>query len=134
MILKEFDKLSDARIREIRENYDHSDLYSRDRPEAICHTVQDLEEVDGYFYDRKAPTCCVPWHIKKNDIYTVVAFNPKLDYALGPHTTVVPETFPAHVSMWMSWANEDEPPQSQFRNSDAYPDSFWILGRATLPD
>jgi hypothetical protein len=109
-----FDGYSDATLEIIENNYKTDDLHSRDRPEVICQSIQDLEEVDGYYYDRKVPTCCNPWHIKRDDIYTVVGLNPKLEYALGPHTTEVPDTFPAHVSMWMSWANEDEPATSQF--------------------
>lgn len=101
-------------MEKISQNYFNSDLFSRDRPEAICQSVQDLIEVEGYFYDRKSPTCCVPWHVKEGDIYTVVGFSPKLEYKLGPHSDAFPETFPAHVSMWMSWANEAEPPVSEY--------------------
>merc|ERR1712000_357440 len=81
---------------------------------AVCQVLQSLEEHDGYFYDRREPTCCAPWHIKKGDIFTVVGFNAKLDYKVGPHTDKIPKTSPAHVSLWMSWANEEDPPVSRF--------------------
>ena len=109
-----FEILSHDELQQINDNYLNEDRFSRDMPEAICQSVQDLIEVDNYYYDRKVPTCCKPWHIKKGDIYTVVGFQPKLVYKLGPHSDEMPPTFPAHVSMWTAWENEDEPPVSQF--------------------
>jgi hypothetical protein len=112
--LQKYDKLSSSELLKIKQEYSTNDFYSQDRPEAICQAKQRLVSIDNYFYDRKAPTCCVPWHIKKGDIYTVIAFNPKLAYKLGPHTDKIPKTFPAHVSLWMSWENEDTPATSHF--------------------
>jgi hypothetical protein len=93
---------------------DASGLTSRTRPAAICHGVAALGEVDGYFYDRREPTCCVPWHVTAGDIFTVVGFNRKLEYSMGPHTTEKPRTFPGHVGWWISTANEEAAPNSEF--------------------
>jgi hypothetical protein len=68
---------------------DYSTQFSRERPRAICQGVSTLEKVEGYFYDRKEDTCCRPWHIEKGDVFTVLGFNKKLQYAPGPHADQV---------------------------------------------
>lgn len=90
--------------------------YSRNRPRVVCQGVARLEEVDGYMYDRREPTCCVPWNIKEGDIFTVVGFNRKLVDEVGPSwTKSKPATYPGHVGWWLSVASEDQnPPKSQF--------------------
>lgn len=89
--------------------------YSREEPRSICQGVSVLEEVEGYFYDRSEPTCCLPWHIEKGDIFTVLGFNKKLTYELGPHSDAHPATFPGHVGWWLSVASEElDPPVSRF--------------------
>jgi hypothetical protein len=91
--------------------------YSRDRPRAVCQGIGRLEEVDGYFYDRREPTCCVPWTIQEGDIFTVVGFNRKLVDAIGPSWTQPqnPATFPGHVGWWLSVASLNQmPPKSEF--------------------
>lgn len=115
--LDESGKAYDSRVSTTKvSDFDYltDDFHSRERPKAVCQVLQSLEEHDGYFYDRREPTCCAPWHIKKGDIFTVVGFNAKLDYKVGPHTDKIPKTSPAHVSLWMSWANEEDPPVSRF--------------------
>mmetsp|Transcript_2663 Transcript_2663/g.3992 ORF Transcript_2663/g.3992 Transcript_2663/m.3992 type:complete len:665 (-) Transcript_2663:132-2126(-) len=91
-----------------------NDKSSRLRPRAVCHGVSKLEEVEGYFYDRREPTCCAPWDIERGDIFTVVGFNKKLQHAMGPHTDIKPATFPGHVGWWLSTTNEEEKPISRF--------------------
>jgi hypothetical protein len=91
--------------------------YSRDRPRAVCQGIGRLEEVDGYFYDRREPTCCMPWTIQEGDIFTVVGFNRKLVDAIGPSWTQPqnPATFPGHVGWWLSVASlNQKPPKSEF--------------------
>ncbi len=87
---------------------------SRTRPAAICHGTGQLAEVEGYFYDRREPICCVPWHVTAGDIFTVVGFNRKLEYKMGPHTDVIPATFPGHIGFWISTASEEDAPTSRF--------------------
>lgn len=93
---------------------DYSTQFSRERPRAICQGVSTLEEVEGYFYDRKEDTCCRPWHIEKGDVFTVLGFNKKLAYAPGPHADQYPATFPGHIGWWLSVASEEPEPRSFF--------------------
>lgn len=90
--------------------------YSRERPRAICQGIGRLEEVDGYMFDRREPTCCMPWNIKEGDIFTVVGFNRKLVDKVGASwTKEKPATFPGHVGWWLTVASEEQdPPKSQF--------------------
>jgi hypothetical protein len=90
--------------------------YSRERPRAICQGIGRLEEVDGYMFDRREPTCCMPWNIKEGDIFTVVGFNRKLVDKVGASwTKEKPATFPGHVGWWLTVASEDQnPPKSQY--------------------
>lgn len=90
--------------------------YSRERPRAVCQGISRLEEDDGYFYDRREPTCCLPWNIKEGDIFTVLGFNRILVDEVGPSWTKdKPATFPGHIGWWLSVASEEQnPPHSQF--------------------
>lgn len=90
--------------------------FSRERPRAVCQGVSRLQQEGGYFYDRKEDTCCLPWRVREGDLFTVLAFNKKLEYAPGPHREEYPPTFPGHVGWWLSVASEEPAvdPQSQF--------------------
>jgi hypothetical protein len=93
----------------------HQEEVSRERPRAICQGASRLEEVDGFFYDRREPTCCVPWSVQEGDIFTVVGFNRKMDAAVGPWTDKRPLTFPGHIGWWITVASPNvDPPKSQF--------------------
>jgi hypothetical protein len=94
----------------------NDEVHSRERPRMVCQGVNNMEEVEGYFYDRREPTCCLPWHIQKGDIFTVVGYHKKLTYSLGPHAddSYVPPTFPGHIGWWLSTVNEEETPISRY--------------------
>lgn len=87
-------------------------------PRAICHAIESTEEVDGFHYDRREPTCCVPWTFQKGDIFTVVGFNKIVtERGTGPHQgnrLSIPPTFPGHIGWWISFDSHEVPEQSHY--------------------
>ena len=92
------------------------ELHSRERPRIICQGVRNMDFVNGYYYDRREPTCCEAWHMERGDIFTVIGFHEKLQFSLGPYADPnnVPPTFPGHIGWWISTTNEEETPVSRF--------------------
>lgn len=82
-------------------------------PRVICHSVLSMERIDGYDWDRKEPTCCVPWDFNEGQIFTVLAFNSKYKSVL-PNTKKVPPTFPGHVGYWISFDTRETPEKSHY--------------------
>lgn len=82
-------------------------------PRVICHSVVSMERVDGYDWDRKEPTCCVPWEFNDGQVFTVLAFNSKFKSSL-PNVAVPPRTFPGHIGYWLSFDTRETPEKSHF--------------------
>lgn len=85
-----------------------SDYVSRNRPRTICHAVSDEAFVDGYHYDRRAPTYCEAWDdLQKGDVFTTIALLQSLQHSLGPSSPDArPETLPGHLGWWLTTASQ----------------------------
>jgi hypothetical protein len=87
-------------------------------PRAICHAIESTETVDGFKYDRREPTCCVPWTFAKGDIFTVVGFNKVVtEKGAGPHQGAhpfIPPTYPGHIGWWISFDTHEVPEKSHY--------------------
>jgi hypothetical protein len=77
-----------------------------------------METVDGYKYDRREPTCCVPWTFTKGEIFTVVGFNKIVtEKSAGLHQgnhPSIPATFPGHIGWWISFDTHEVPERSHY--------------------
>lgn len=86
-------------------------------PRAICHAIESVEYVDGFMYDRREPTCCVPWEFSKGDIFTVVGFNKIVTEKGAAHQgdhPYVPPTYPGHIGWWISFDTHEVPEKSHY--------------------
>lgn len=87
-------------------------------PRAICHAIESTELVEGYRYDRREPTCCVPWEFTQGDIFTVVGFNKIVtEKGTGAHQgdhPFIPATIPGHIGWWLSFDTHEVPEKSHF--------------------
>ena len=71
-------------------------------PRLICHAKTSNLRVDGYDYDRRAPTHCNEWNFKKGEPFTVIGFNKHTGTPPGPHMPDrVPEWLPGHLHWWI---------------------------------
>jgi hypothetical protein len=67
--------------------------------------------VEGYNYDRREPTCCVPWDFSEGEIFTVVGFNKVVrEPTRGP----LPPTYPGHIGWWISFDTHEVPEKSHY--------------------
>ena len=82
-------------------------------PKVVCQSVLSMERIEGYDWDRKEPTCCVPWEFNDGQVFTVLAFNSKFKSSL-PNTRVIPPTFPGHIGYWLSYDTMETPEKSHF--------------------
>jgi hypothetical protein len=87
-------------------------------PRAICHAIESTETVDGYKYDRREPTCCVPWTFEKGEIFTVVGFNKVVrEKGAGAYQgdhPYIPPTYPGHIGWWISFDTHEVPEVSHY--------------------
>ena len=68
------------------------------KPRLVCHGKTSNLRVDGYDYDRRAPTHCDEWHFRKGEQFTVIGFNKHSGVPPGPHMPDrVPEWLPGHL-------------------------------------
>ncbi len=89
----------------------------RRRPEIICQAFGALDVIDGFAYDRRQPTCCVPWSWESGQVFTVVGLNRHMGYPVGPHKPKledVPDILPGHVGWWFSYDSKETPEQSRW--------------------
>ena len=87
------------------------------QPRAICQAIESSELVDGYYYDRREPTCCVPWSFTEGDIFTIVGFNKIVtETSAGVYQSIpsIPKTFPGHIGWWLSYDTQEVPEQSRY--------------------
>lgn len=86
-------------------------------PRAICHAIHSFEYIDGFMYDRREPTCCVPWTFNKGDIFTVVGFNKivteKGALYQGDRPSIAP-FISGHINWWISYDTHEVPEKSHF--------------------
>mmetsp|Transcript_4780 Transcript_4780/g.8063 ORF Transcript_4780/g.8063 Transcript_4780/m.8063 type:complete len:334 (+) Transcript_4780:220-1221(+) len=86
-------------------------------PRAICQAINSFEHIDGYMYDRREPTCCVPWEFTKGEIFTVVGFNKivteKGAAYQGAHPYIAP-IIVGHINWWISYDTHEVPEKSHF--------------------
>lgn len=105
-------------LRSLSYNVSASAVDPHGGPRAICHVIESTETVDGYKYDRREPTCCVPWTFKEGDIFTVVGFNKIVtEKGTGPHQGAhpsIPATFPGHIGWWISFDTHEVPERSHY--------------------
>lgn len=93
----------------------------------VCHSITQLEIIDGFAYDRRAPTSCDPWEWSKGQVFTVIGFNKWNGFPLGPyHPSIndIPETLAGHVGYWLTYDSLESPPKSNWGYSlhNQYPD------------
>jgi hypothetical protein len=104
--------------RSLRVNNATSDFAVADHgPRAICQAIESTEVVDGFGYDRREPTCCVPWEFSKGEIFTVVGFNKIVTEKGSPHQgdhPYIPPTYPGHIGWWISFDTHEVPEKSHY--------------------
>lgn len=90
------------------------DKFRHGPPRVICHSVNRIEEVDGYFYDRIEPTCCTEWDFTEGEVFTVLAFHDPVSKEVGPYMKHPPPTWPGHIGWWLSYDTQETPEKSHF--------------------
>mmetsp|Transcript_105642 Transcript_105642/g.235861 ORF Transcript_105642/g.235861 Transcript_105642/m.235861 type:complete len:697 (+) Transcript_105642:1-2091(+) len=83
-------------------------LCSRPRPALICQSWKDDEEVDGWVFDRRPPTCCKDWSFLKDEAYIAVGiygWDGRPNLPIGSNT--IPPFFPEHLSWIMRYVRAD---------------------------
>jgi len=83
-------------------------LCSRSRPGLICQGWKGDEEVDGWVFDRRPPTCCKDWSFVKDEPYVAVGifeWDGRPTYPIG--TTTFPSPYPQHLSWMMRYVRAD---------------------------
>jgi hypothetical protein len=86
-------------------------------PQLICQSHTAVEEIDSFVYDRRQPTCCIPWEWDSGQPFTVVGLNKHMGYPVGPHNPNkedIPDFLPGHVGYWMSYDSKESPEQSHW--------------------
>jgi hypothetical protein len=82
-------------------------------PSLICSACRDLENVEGFEFDRKGSLTCNPWSFRKGDPYTVIAFLNATRNPVGPHKpNNIPTQTPMHFSHF--WVYEAEDGKSRY--------------------
>ena len=104
-------------------------------PRLICRGSTDYEEVafDGvdYPFDRRAPTWCEPWEIKKGDPYVVLGVNHALARPPGPHLPdTIPDWLPGHLHWFILSDTHDDTSHYRFSMLTQYEDEGWQFGNA----
>lgn len=72
-----------------------------------------MEHVDGFDWDRKEPTCCVPWDFVEGQVFTVLAFNSPIKGS-SPTSPKPPLTYPGHIGYWLSYDTLENPERSHY--------------------
>lgn len=87
---------------------------AQETPKLVCEAhgarikVRDAALSKDFWYDRRAPVCCKPWHFHDGDDYTVVSFFNKITEPLGPSSPdKIPEETAMHIHWIMSFAEPD---------------------------
>jgi hypothetical protein len=76
------------------------------RPALICQSFTALENIDGFAFDRRQPTCCTNWTWDTGQTFTVVGFTRHSGFPVGPHMPLLrdlPDALPGHVGYWLSY-------------------------------
>ena len=121
-------------------------------PRVICHSISQLQIIDGFAYDRRSPTSCDEWSWEAGDIFTVVGFNKWRGYPLGQHQPsleAIPPFLAGHVGYWLYYDSHEPTSTSHWGYSlfNRYPDGgindvlqmegyqkvSWILNGYTSP-
>lgn len=80
------------------------------RPFLACQFHGSFVVRDNFAYDRRQPSCCVPWKFNSGQPFTVIGFNRHIGFPEGPNNPDIrnlPATLPGHVGLWMSFAADD---------------------------
>lgn len=80
------------------------------KPIVICQSYGSLEVINHIAYDRKEPTCCIPWEWESGQVFTVIGFNKHQGYPLGlysPDIKNIPDTLPGHIGWWLYYHSID---------------------------